>query len=148
MFDWEEVERIIESLAVIFTQRIKKALKNEGVHIKDSQMKKRAEKWNEFISTRHAQMPVKEEDAGYVQLTIPGIFDAGVSFGDKVSGEDASENMLEIVPGNKTQEQLLAGLSIGEAADYCKYLRIPLDSLWKLKEVHVEIANILRSNPE
>lgn len=81
-------------------------------------------RWNKFIDIRCSQTSAHTEENDYVQLTIPGIFDDGISLGETVQ----KENTLEIVSGNKTQEQMLADLNIVKAADYCKYLRIPLNN--------------------
>ena len=81
-------------------------------------------------------------------MTIPGISDDEASSDGEVLRESAGEDILEIVSGSKTQEQLLAGLSIKETEDYCKYLRIPIDNPRKLNEMYIEIVSFLRSNPE
>ncbi len=148
LLDGETVDKIVEGLANIFVRSMKKRLWSKGGHTKDSRMKKRAQKWDEFICGWDAQVPAKGEDTGYVQLTIPGISDDEASSDGEVLRESAGEDILEIVSGSKTQEQLLAGLSIKETEDYCKYLRIPIDNPRKLNEMYIEIVSFLRSNPE
>ena len=144
MFDGKDMEAFLQNLADMFARNMKKASRNIGTVIKDSQMKKRVENWNAFVRTWRSQTAVDEQDTEYIQLTIPGLPDDCIS-SDR---SEPKENTLEIIPGNKTQEQLLAALSIVEAADYCKYLCIPLDGSRQLEQMHIEIAHLLRSKPE
>lgn len=141
----KDMEALLQNIADMLVQRMKKASHHyKETTIKDSQMKKRTEKWEEFIRIWRSQTPAEAEDTEYVQLTIPGIPDVSTSLNQL----ETKENTLEIVPGEKTQQQLLEALSIKEAADYCKYLRIPVDNIQQLKQMSTDIADVFRRNPE
>ena len=145
LFGGKDMEAFLLNLADVLVQRMKKASHHyKETTIKDSRMKKRTEKWEEFIRIWRSQTPADAEDTGYVQLSIPGIPDVSTS----LDQSEAKENTLEIVPGEKTQQQLLADLSIVEAADYCKYLRISVDDIQQLEQMNDKIADVLRRNPE
>lgn len=55
---------------------------------------------------------------------------------------------LEIVPGNKTQEELLYDLGEKEIRDYCKYLQIPITDSWTQLQMAAAVSQMLHQHPE
>lgn len=143
IFNGKEAGRFFENLADMLIRSAEKILRDKGALEKESQIEKKTKMWDEFVCIWSSQPPAESKEECYVQLTLPGI-PAAPSVDENVP----KENTLEIVFGNKTQEQMLATLNIVEAADYCKYLRIQIENFEQLGQMSIEIAKTLRDNPE
>lgn len=71
-----------------------------------------------------------------------------MSFRWKTFEKNRKTKPLQLSLPAKSQKELLLDLGEKEAADYCKYLRIPQIGLFFKREQVEEISKTLREHPE
>lgn len=62
--------------------------------------------------------------------------------------QEQSHVFLELVPGVRTNKELLEDLSDQEVEDYCKYLQIFVQPSWGKERMIQEISTVFQSHPE
>lgn len=102
-----------------------------------SPMARKVNAWRDFLEQRKQEPEEAESD--FTQLSLPF-----------VSEEDlkTEEYTVRVVPGEKTQEELLRDLGWKEAWDYCKYLQIPEEDSATGKKLARDAARMLKEHPE
>lgn len=137
-----DVEEELNRLAKKFVKKMLHDFKSgSGTHKQsaESAMSKKVNAWKEFQKKWKGNAK-KDQDQEYTQLTLP--------FAKPEEIEKPEGNVLEIVAGGKTNAELLKALGKKEAEDYCKYLRLPLDSSCAKSQLTDAVSKVFLEKPE
>ncbi|MDO5539328.1 MAG: plasmid pRiA4b ORF-3 family protein [Eubacteriales bacterium] len=141
-----DVEKIMDDFIRKLSKNFKTCAQRASAANMPSQMSKKINRWKEFAEGRKAALEQEKTEAvSYRQMTLPFVQEKDVQEEEKV---DAAGYVLEIVPGEKTNAELLRNLGLKEAADYCKYLQIPAQDTWTKSQMTEAIAQIFQEHPE
>ena len=137
----EESGITVDEFVRMLCEGIKAGIKQPQNGKASSRMAKKTEAWEQF---EKAWNPENGQDTGrntaFEQLTLPFI--------QEEETETVSGDVLEIVPAEKTNAELLNDLGAKEAADYCKYLQISVNPSSSKKQMTEAVARTFQEHPE
>ncbi len=140
-----EVSENMETMLNEFVEKLCRSIKARSKQYKSndtlSQMSKKVNDWKQFMEGRNrknGEESVQSDD--FEQLTLP--------FVTKEDIEDITGSVLEVIPGKRTNAELLSDLNLKEAKDYCKYLQIPIQASFTKNQMTEAVANTFREHPE
>lgn len=141
-----DLEQSLDEFFKKLHDEVKAYLKvNTETETGSSRMAKKIDSWKAFLECDIQETQRKETaPEEYQQLTLPFVQETP----DEEKISETAGCVLEIVPGEKTNEELLQDLGMKEVGDYCKYLQIPYDASWKKTHMTGAIAQTFREHPE
>lgn len=137
----EEIENMLDGFIETLRKSIKAAAKRPQKGNAPSRMARKIDAWKQFGEDRNLENGQNtENNTSWKQLTLP--------FVQEEEAETVAGDVLEIVPAEKTNAELLNDLGQQEAEDYCKYLQISVNASSSKKQMTEAVARTFQEHPE
>ena len=137
----DEIENMLDEFIKALCKSIKAGTKQQKKGKASSRMAKKIEAWKQFEKARNLENGQNtDNNTSWEQLTLPFI--------QEEEAEAVTGDVLEIVPTEKTNADLLNDLGQQEAGDCCKYLQTSVNASSSKKQMTEAVARTFQEHPE